>query len=132
MIAYGLPIYIAFEPVDLDLVTRLAGILLRRCAQSRGHLRFVFVGKRGHSSRASALVVRNWAVSRIIGTPGRGGTFKPLDIRARALRFRRALMRHFRCPPSAIAGLPSCVSLPTAQRSLIPLSCFTHASSTAY
>jgi hypothetical protein len=41
-------------------------------------------------------------------------------------------MRHFRRPPSAIAGLASRVPLPTAQRLLIALTCFTHAPSTAY
>ena len=41
-------------------------------------------------------------------------------------------MRHFRGPPSAIAGLASRVTLPTAQRVLIPLTGFTHAPSTAY
>ena len=41
-------------------------------------------------------------------------------------------MRHFRRTPSAIAGLPSRVPLPTAQGPLIPLTCFTHAPSTAY
>jgi len=41
-------------------------------------------------------------------------------------------MRHFHRPPRAIAGLPSRVPLPTAQRLLIPLSCFTHAPATAY
>jgi len=41
-------------------------------------------------------------------------------------------MRHFRHPPSAIAGLPSRVPLPTAQRLLVPLTCFTHAPSPVY
>ena len=41
-------------------------------------------------------------------------------------------MRHFRRLPGAIAGLASRVPLPTAQRLLIPLTCFTHAPSTAY
>jgi hypothetical protein len=41
-------------------------------------------------------------------------------------------MRHFRRPPSAIAGLPCRMLLPTAQRLLIPLTGFTHALSTAY
>jgi hypothetical protein len=41
-------------------------------------------------------------------------------------------MRHFRRPPSAIAGLASRVPLPTAQRLLVPLARFTHALSTAY
>jgi predicted RNA-binding protein with PUA-like domain len=37
-------------------------------------------------SRASEIVVRSWAVSRIVGTPGRGGTLLPLDFGARARR----------------------------------------------
>jgi hypothetical protein len=41
-------------------------------------------------------------------------------------------MRHFRRPPSAIAGLAGRVTLPTAQRLLIPLTGFTHAPATAY
>jgi hypothetical protein len=41
-------------------------------------------------------------------------------------------MRHFLRPPSAIAGLASRMPLPTAQRLLIPLTCFTHGLSTAY
>lgn len=41
-------------------------------------------------------------------------------------------MRHFLRAPSAIAGLPSGVPLPTAQRLLVPLTRFTHALATAY
>jgi hypothetical protein len=41
-------------------------------------------------------------------------------------------MRHFLRTASAIAGLPSGVTLPTAQRQLVPLTRFTHAPATAY
>lgn len=41
-------------------------------------------------------------------------------------------MRHFRRPPSAIAGLSRRVPLPTAQRLLVSLTRFAHRLSTAY
>lgn len=41
-------------------------------------------------------------------------------------------MRHFLRTPGAIAGLPRRMPLPTAQRLLIPHTCFSHALSTAY
>src|SRR5881394_4535814 len=53
MIAHGLPIYVALEPVDMRLgYERLGGIVRERMqAEPRSRALFVFVGKRGHSMK---------------------------------------------------------------------------------
>ena len=53
MIAHGLPIYMALEPVDMRLGAERLGALVRerRRAEPRSRALFVFVGKRGHSMK---------------------------------------------------------------------------------
>ena len=54
MIAHGLPIYVALEPVDMRLgYERLGGIVRERMqAEPRSRALFVFVGKRGHTMKS--------------------------------------------------------------------------------
>jgi len=49
MIAHGLPVYVALEPVDMRFgYERLGGIVRERMqAEPRSRALFVFVGKRG-------------------------------------------------------------------------------------
>jgi len=53
MIAHGLPIYMALEPVDMRLgYERLGGLVRERMrAEPRSKALFVFVGKRGHTMK---------------------------------------------------------------------------------
>lgn len=53
MIAHGLPIYVALEPVDMRLGAERLGALVRERlgAVPRTRALFVFVGKRGHSMK---------------------------------------------------------------------------------
>jgi transposase len=53
VIAHGLPIYVALEPVDMRLgYERLGGIVRERMqAEPRSRALFVFVGKRGHTMK---------------------------------------------------------------------------------
>ena len=53
MIAHGLPIYMALEPVDMRLGAERLGALVRERmrAEPRSRAMFVFVGKRGHSMK---------------------------------------------------------------------------------
>ena len=53
MIAHGLPIYMALEPVDMRLGAERLGALVRERmrAEPRSRALFVFVGKRGHSMK---------------------------------------------------------------------------------
>jgi transposase len=53
MIAHGLPIYVALEPVDMRLGAERLGALVRdrMRAEPRSRALFVFVGKRGHSMK---------------------------------------------------------------------------------
>lgn len=53
MIAHGLPIYVALEPVDMRLGSERLGALVRERmhAEPRSRALFVFVGKRGHSMK---------------------------------------------------------------------------------
>ena len=53
MIAHGLPIYVALEPVDMRLgYERLGGIVRERMqSEPRSRALFVFVGKRGHTMK---------------------------------------------------------------------------------
>lgn len=53
MIAHGLPIYVALEPVDMRLgIERLGAVVRERMhAEPRSRALFVFVGKRGHSMK---------------------------------------------------------------------------------
>lgn len=53
MIAHGLPIYMALEPVDMRLGAERLGSLVRERmrAEPRSRALFVFVGKRGHSMK---------------------------------------------------------------------------------
>ena len=53
MIAHGLPIYLALEPVDMRLGAERLGALVREKmeAEPRSRALFVFVGKRGHSMK---------------------------------------------------------------------------------
>ncbi|HWA74835.1 MAG TPA: IS66 family insertion sequence element accessory protein TnpB [Polyangiaceae bacterium] len=53
MIAHGLPIYIALDPVDMRLgYERLGGLVRERMrAEPRSKVLFVFVGKRGHTMK---------------------------------------------------------------------------------
>jgi transposase len=50
VIAHGLPIYMALEPVDMRLGAERLGALVRERmrAEPRSRALFVFVGKRGH------------------------------------------------------------------------------------
>jgi transposase len=53
MIAHGLPVYVALEPVDMRFgCERLGGIVRERMqAEPRSRALFVFVGKRGHTMK---------------------------------------------------------------------------------
>ena len=53
MIAHGIPIYVALEPVDMRFgYERLGGVVRDKMrAEPRSRALFVFVGKRGHSMR---------------------------------------------------------------------------------
>lgn len=53
MIAHGLPIYVALEPVDMRFgYERLGGLIRERMqAEPRSRALFVFVGKRGHTMK---------------------------------------------------------------------------------
>ncbi len=53
MIAHGLPIYVALEPVDMRLGAERLGALVREKmrAEPRSRALFVFVGKRGQSMK---------------------------------------------------------------------------------
>ena len=53
MIAHGLPIYVALEPVDMRLGFERLGGLVREKMQTEPKSRalFVFLGKRGHSMK---------------------------------------------------------------------------------
>lgn len=53
MIAHGIPIYVALEPVDMRLgFERLGGIVREKMqAEPRARALFVFVGKRGQSMK---------------------------------------------------------------------------------
>ena len=53
MIAHGLPIYVALEPVDMRLGAERLGALVRERlgAEPRTRALFVFIGKRGHSMK---------------------------------------------------------------------------------
>jgi transposase len=55
MIAHGLPIYVALEPVDMRLGSeRLAALVRERMrAEPRSRALFVFVGKRGQSMKGA-------------------------------------------------------------------------------
>jgi transposase len=54
MIAHGLPIYVALEPVDMRFgYERLGGLVREKMrAEPRSRALFVFVGKRGHTMKA--------------------------------------------------------------------------------
>ncbi len=53
MIAHGLPVYVALEPVDMRMgYERLGGLVRERMrAEPRSRALFVFVGKRGHTMK---------------------------------------------------------------------------------
>ena len=53
MIAQGLPIYVALEPVDMLLGAARLGALVRERMRTEPRVRalFAFVGKRGHSMK---------------------------------------------------------------------------------
>ena len=53
MIAHGIPIYVALEPVDMRLGAERLGSLVREkmLAEPRSRALFVFVGKRGHTMK---------------------------------------------------------------------------------
>lgn len=53
MIAHGIPIYLALEPVDMRLgAERLGGLVREKMeAEPRARALFVFVGKRGRSMK---------------------------------------------------------------------------------
>lgn len=53
MIAHGVPIFVALEPVDMRLGSERLGALVRERmrAEPRSRALFVFVGKRGHSMK---------------------------------------------------------------------------------
>ncbi len=53
MIAYGIPIFLALEPVDMRLGAERLGGLVRdkMLAEPRSRALFVFVGKRGHTMK---------------------------------------------------------------------------------
>jgi len=54
VIAHGLPIYVALEPVDMRLGSERLGAMVRERMrmEPRSRALFVFVGKRGHSLKA--------------------------------------------------------------------------------
>jgi transposase len=53
VIAHGLPIYVALEPVDMRLGAERLGAMVREKMQAepRSRALFVFVGKRGHTMK---------------------------------------------------------------------------------
>jgi len=53
VIAHGIPIYVALEPVDMRLGAERLGSLVREkmLAEPRSRALFVFVGKRGHTMK---------------------------------------------------------------------------------
>jgi transposase len=53
VIAHGLPIYVALDPVDMRLGSERLGALVRERMrmEPRSRALFVFVGKRGHSMK---------------------------------------------------------------------------------
>jgi len=53
MIAHGVPVYVALEPVDMRFgYERLGGLVRERMqAEPRSRALFVFVGKRGHTMK---------------------------------------------------------------------------------
>lgn len=53
MIAHGIPIYVALDPVDMRLGAERLGALVREKmhAEPRSRALFVFVGKRGHTMK---------------------------------------------------------------------------------
>jgi transposase len=53
MIAHGIPIFVALEPVDMRLgFERLGGIVRERMAtEPRARALFAFIGKRGHTMK---------------------------------------------------------------------------------
>ena len=53
MIAHGIPIYVALEPVDMRFgFERLGGLVSEKMqAEPRSRALFVFVGKRGHTMK---------------------------------------------------------------------------------
>jgi transposase len=53
VIAHGLPIYVALEPVDMRLGSERLGALVRERmgAEPRARALYVFVSKRGHSMK---------------------------------------------------------------------------------
>jgi len=53
VIAHGIPIYVALEPVDMRLgAERLGGLVREKMlAEPRSRALFVFVGKRGHTMK---------------------------------------------------------------------------------
>ena len=53
MIAHGIPIYLALEPVDMRLGAERLGALVREKmhAEPRTRALFAFVGKRGHTMK---------------------------------------------------------------------------------
>lgn len=53
MIAHGLPIYVALDPVDMRLGSERLGAVVRERmkAEPRSRALFVFVGKRGHTMK---------------------------------------------------------------------------------
>jgi transposase len=53
VIAHGIPIFVALEPVDMRLGSERLGALVRERmrAEPRSRALFVFVGKRGHSMK---------------------------------------------------------------------------------
>ncbi len=54
MIAHGIPIYVALEPVDMRFGYERLGAFVREKMQAepRSRALFVFVGKRGHTMKA--------------------------------------------------------------------------------
>ena len=59
MIAAGIPVFVALEPVDMRFgYERLGGIVRERMqAEPRSRALFVFVGKRGHSMKVLSTIV---------------------------------------------------------------------------
>lgn len=53
MIAHGIPIYLALEPVDMRLGAERLGAMVREKMQAepRSRALFAFVGKRGHTMK---------------------------------------------------------------------------------
>ena len=67
MIAHGLPIYVALEPVDMRLGAERLGAQVRERmrAEPRSRALFVFVGKRGHSMMKSSGMASNKPIAAI-------------------------------------------------------------------